>query len=144
MGMTDGETLFSLPPEYLYLGTAKWFGVLVSIWHSSMSCSRSSSATTGRDASWMFTGLVRSLPAKGQNMTFYVFAFAVIGGVSLNVGRGRMIGALTGGILLGLHSILVLSRIAAFWIDAAYVTIILVALVFSWATGGRPSRSDGD
>jgi simple sugar transport system permease protein len=32
MGMTDGKTLFSLPPEYLYLGTAKWFGAPVSIW----------------------------------------------------------------------------------------------------------------
>jgi hypothetical protein len=31
--MTDGETPFTLPPEYLYLGTAVWFGILVSIWH---------------------------------------------------------------------------------------------------------------
>ena len=31
--VTDGETLFTLPPEYLYLGTAKWFGILVPIWH---------------------------------------------------------------------------------------------------------------
>jgi simple sugar transport system permease protein len=74
-------------------------------------------------------------------MIFYVFASAIIDGVSLNGGRGRVIGALTGGILLGLlQSILVLSRIAAFWIDAAYGTIILVALVFSWATGSKTGQ----
>jgi ABC-type xylose transport system permease subunit len=46
-------------------------------------------------------------------MIFYVLASVTIGGVSLNGGRGRVIGALTGGILLGLL-LLVLSRIAAF------------------------------
>ena len=74
-------------------------------------------------------------------MIFDVFASVIIDGVSLNGGRGRVIGALTGGILLGLlQSILVLSRIAAFWIDAAYGTIILVALVFSWATGWKTGQ----
>jgi hypothetical protein len=33
-----------------------------------------------------------------------------------------------------------LSRIAAFWIDAAYGTIILVALVLSWATGRKTEQ----
>jgi ribose/xylose/arabinose/galactoside ABC-type transport system permease subunit len=35
-------------------------------------------------------------------MIFNVFAAAVIGGISLNGGQGRMIGALTGVLLLGL------------------------------------------
>ena len=74
-------------------------------------------------------------------MIFYVFASAVIGGVSLNGGRGRLIGALTGVILLGLlQNILILSQIAAFWIDAAYGAIILVALIFSWATSREDRR----
>src|SRR5260221_10865020 len=32
MGMTNGRTLYSLPPEYLYLGSGRWLGVPVSIW----------------------------------------------------------------------------------------------------------------
>jgi simple sugar transport system permease protein len=66
-------------------------------------------------------------------MTFYIFASAVIGGARLNGGGGRVISALTGVILLGLlKSILILSQIATFRIDATYGTIMLVALVFSW------------
>jgi simple sugar transport system permease protein len=36
MGMTDGKTLFSLPEEYLCLGTAKWLEVPASIWAASI------------------------------------------------------------------------------------------------------------
>jgi simple sugar transport system permease protein len=57
---------------------------------------------------------------QGNNLIFSVFAAAVIGGISLDGGRGRMIGALTGVILLALvTNILVLSQIQTFWIDAA-------------------------
>jgi simple sugar transport system permease protein len=66
-----------------------------------------------------------------------VFAAAVIGGISLNGGRGRLVGALTGVLLLGiLQNVLTLSQIAAFWIDAAYGAIILVALILARVTGG--------
>jgi simple sugar transport system permease protein len=71
-------------------------------------------------------------------MIFYVFASAVIGGVNLNGGRGRLLGALTGVLLLGiLQNILTLSQIPAFWIDAAYGAIILIALILSWATSRK-------
>jgi hypothetical protein len=33
-----------------------------------------------------------------------------------------------------------LSQIAAFWIDAAYGAIILIALIFSWATGRKTGQ----
>ena len=46
-------------------------------------------------------------------MIFYVFAAAVIGGISLNGGRGRLLGALTGVLLLGiLQNVLTLAKIA--------------------------------
>ncbi|MBV9257075.1 MAG: ABC transporter permease [Ktedonobacteraceae bacterium] len=66
---------------------------------------------------------------QGNNLIFSVFAAAVIGGISLDGGRGRMFGALTGVILLALvTNILVLSQIQTFWIDAATGLIILIAL----------------
>ncbi len=89
-------------------------------------------------AGLMLTGRIASVVAsQGQNMIFYVFAAAVIGGISLNGGRGRLVGALTGVLLLGiLQNVLTLSQIAAFWIDAAYGAIILVALILARVTGG--------
>ena len=89
-------------------------------------------------AGLMLTGRIASVVAsQGQNMIFYVFAAAVIGGISLNGGRGRLVGALTGVLLLGiLQNVLTLSQIAAFWIDAAYGLIILIALIVARVTGG--------
>jgi simple sugar transport system permease protein len=52
----------------------------------------------------------------------------VIGGISLNGGRGSVVGALTGVLLLGIvTNLLTLSQIASFWIDATFGGIILVA-----------------
>jgi simple sugar transport system permease protein len=88
-------------------------------------------------AGLMLTGRIASVVAsQGQNMIFYVFAAAVIGGISLNGGRGRLLGALTGVLFLGiLQNVLVLAQFAAFWIDAAYGAIILLSLILSRLTG---------
>jgi ribose/xylose/arabinose/galactoside ABC-type transport system permease subunit len=73
----------------------------------------------------------------GQNLIFYVFAAAVIGGVSLDGGRGRMAGALSGVLLLGIvQNLLTLSQVQAFWINACFGAIILVSLVISRLAGG--------
>jgi len=90
-------------------------------------------------AGLMLTGRIASVvPSQGQNMIFYVFAAAVIGGISLNGGKGRLLGALTGVLLLGiLQNVLTLAEIPAFWIDAVYGAIILIALVVSRVTGGQ-------
>ena len=65
----------------------------------------------------------------GQNLIFFVFAAAVIGGVRLTGGRGTLFGALTGVLLLGImQDILTLSQIPTFWITAAFGAIILAAL----------------
>jgi len=94
-------------------------------------------------AGLMLTGRIASVvSSQGQNMIFYVFAAAVIGGISLNGGRGRLVGALTGVLLLGfLQNVLTLAQVAAFWIDAAYGAIILVALILARLTGGS-TRDD--
>jgi simple sugar transport system permease protein len=81
-------------------------------------------------AGLMTAGEVAAVTAgQGNNLIFQVFAAAVIGGISLDGGRGRMVGALTGVILLSLVSnILILSQVQTFWIDAANGLIILIAL----------------
>jgi simple sugar transport system permease protein len=177
LGITNGKTLFDLPSEFLYLGSAKWLGVPVSIWIAGIlylliglflryhRTGRAIYAVGGNAeaaraagirverlvwalyvvggllaalAGLMLTGRIASVVAsQGQNMIFYVFAAAVIGGISLNGGRGRLLGALTGVLLLGiLQNVLTLSQIAAFWIDAAYGLIILVSLILARVTGG--------
>lgn len=66
---------------------------------------------------------------QGANIIFTVFAAAVIGGISLDGGKGSILGAATGVLLLGMISnILVLSDVPSFWIDATYGAIILGAL----------------
>lgn len=88
-------------------------------------------------AGLMLTGRIASVvTTQGQNMIFYVFAAAVIGGISLNGGKGRLLGALTGVLLLGiLQNVLTLAEIPAFWIDAVYGAIIMVSLILSRVTG---------
>jgi simple sugar transport system permease protein len=78
----------------------------------------------------MQAGRVTAVTAgQGSNLIFGVFAAAVIGGISLDGGRGRMIGALTGVVLLALvTNILTLSDISSTWIDAVDGAIILIAL----------------
>nr|WP_300146682.1 ABC transporter permease [Propionicimonas sp.] len=68
--------------------------------------------------------------SQGNNIIFTVFAAAVIGGISLDGGRGTIVGAATGVLLLGMiQNILVLSAVPSFWIDATYGAIILGALL---------------
>src|SRR5215472_9475713 len=81
-------------------------------------------------AGLMEAGRVTAVTAgQGSNLIFEVFAAAVIGGISLEGGRGRMVGALTGVVLLSLvTNILTLSNISSTWINAVDGAIILVAL----------------
>jgi simple sugar transport system permease protein len=78
----------------------------------------------------MQSGRVTAVTAgQGSDLIFGVFAAAVIGGISLDGGRGRIIGALTGVILLSLvTNILTLSNLSSAWIDAVDGAIILIAL----------------
>lgn len=90
-------------------------------------------------AGLLFMGRLGAVTAnQGQNMIFTVMAALVIGGISLNGGRGTMFGALTGVLLLGVISnILTLSALSSFWIQASQGGIILAALIFQRITGGE-------
>ena len=80
---------------------------------------------------------------QGSNVIFSVFAASVIGGISLNGGRGRLLGAITGVILLGLISdLLTLVGFQPFWIDAASGAIIVIALIIARFTSGEAEEAD--
>ena len=76
----------------------------------------------------------------GEGIIFAVFAAAVIGGVSLQGGRGNMVGAATGVILLGVvQNILELENAPNYWIDAINGGVILFALILARVIGGQAS-----
>lgn len=66
----------------------------------------------------------------GHNLIFSALAGAVIGGIELSGGKGRVLGALLGVLLLGtLTNVLILAGVATFWIDAVYGGVIVFALL---------------
>jgi len=87
----------------------------------------------------MLSGRLASVAsAQGNGDIFTVFAAAVIGGISLNGGKGSMFGAFTGVLLLFLiQNVLTLAGVPAQWISALNGAIILVALAVSRITSGR-------
>jgi simple sugar transport system permease protein len=181
LGLTDGRTLFGMPRSFIYLGSASWFTVPVSVWVAgvlylivgfflryhrvgravyamggNLQAARTAGIRTDRImwglfmfggalaaiAGLMLTGLIQSATtSQGTNLIFTVFAAAVIGGISLDGGKGSLLGALSGVLLLGiLTNILTLSQIATFWINAAYGGIILIALLVSSAPAIKRHR----
>ena len=85
------------------------------------------------------TGYVGAINAnQGNGMIFTVFAAAVIGGISLDGGRGTMFGALTGVLLLGVvQNLLTLAQVPSFWIQAIYGAIILGSLMIARVAGSQ-------
>jgi len=181
VGISGGKSLSGLPPEFLFLGSARPLGVPVQVWilvvvvvlaavfmglHPvgrklyAMGGSSAAAAAAGIKttrltmgififgavlasfAGLMQTGRIASATAsQGDGMIFTVFAAAVIGGISLNGGRGSMIGAALGVLLLGIiQNILILAQVPAYWIEAIYGLIILIALVFNHFATRRARR----
>ena len=69
-------------------------------------------------------------------MIFSAFAAVVIGGVSLEGGKGTVIGVLSGVLLLGaITNVLTLAQVSSFWIDAIYGVVILLALLVGRISG---------
>lgn len=182
VGVSGGTTIFDLPDGFIYLGSATWFGIPVSIWLAGAMY-----AIVGLFLRWHYTG--RSLYAVGGNalaarvagirtdrvlvgvfiaagvlaafagllatgriasatasqgggLIFSAFAAAVLGGISLEGGRGSVGGALLGVLLLAIiTNILTLQRVDPFWIDACNGAIILVALIVTRLTSSDPARS---
>ncbi len=87
----------------------------------------------------VITGYVGAISAnQGNGMIFTVFAAAVIGGISLDGGKGTMFGALTGVLLLGVvQNVLTLAQVPSFWIQAIYGAIILGSLMVARFAGGQ-------
>ena len=80
----------------------------------------------------------------GEGIIFSVFAAAVIGGVSLKGGRGNMVGAASGVILLGLvQNILDLANVSNYWIEAIDGAVILFALFLARVVGGESTAEEG-
>jgi simple sugar transport system permease protein len=94
-------------------------------------------------AGLLLTGRLASVStAQGQNDIFTVFAAAVIGRISLDGGRGTVVGAVSGVVLLGIISnILTLSNVSSFWISAVFGAIILLALIVARYTSGEKDES---
>ena len=94
-------------------------------------------------AGFMLTARISSVTSdQGANLIFTVFAAAVIGGINLNGGRGNLIGAGLGVLLLGIiQNILTLSNVPSFWIDAVYGGIILSALLIGWVSTNLSAKS---
>ncbi|GAA0412281.1 ABC transporter permease [Microbispora corallina] len=86
----------------------------------------------------LLAGRLASVAAsQGSGAIFTVFAAAVIGGVSLNGGKGTVFGAFTGILLLYMiQNVLTLAGVPAQWIEALNGGIILTALALSRLTGG--------
>ena len=181
LGMTSGKTLYNLPTQLTYLGSAVWLGIPASVWICGAAFGvgsvfmryhrfgRAIYAIGGNSeaaraagirvekvtwavfvvasllaalAGLLLSGRLGAITAQqGSNLIFTTFAAAVIGGISLNGGKGSLGGALTGVLLLGVvTNILTLSQIASFWIDATFGAIILIAQSFVRLTNGARSQ----
>ncbi|MBF4571184.1 MULTISPECIES: ABC transporter permease [unclassified Herbiconiux] len=88
-------------------------------------------STLAAFAGLMLAGRLASVTSgMGENLIFSALAAAVIGGVQLTGGQGRIIGALMGVLLLGtLTNVLTLAGVPTFWINAVYGAVILIALL---------------
>jgi simple sugar transport system permease protein len=78
-----------------------------------------------------------------EGIIFTVFAAAVIGGVSLKGGRGGMVGAASGVILLGLvQNVIDLAQVSNYWQLAISGVVILFALALARVVGGEASTEE--
>lgn len=82
-------------------------------------------------AGWILAGrLTNVINNLGEGMIFEVFAAAVIGGISLQGGRGTMLGAFGGVLLLSaINTGLNLVEVSPFWIETIRGLVILVAML---------------
>lgn len=96
-------------------------------------------------AGLVLTGRIAAVTAaQGSNLIFSVLAVAVLGGVSLDGGRGRMTSVFIATLLLSvITNILILLQVPSFWIDAAYGAIILVTLAIQGLGKRKKSGASG-
>jgi simple sugar transport system permease protein len=179
-GIVSGQTLFRLPPAFVWLGSANVGVVPVSViavaivfvvvglylrYHrtgraiyaigGNPDAARAAGIPVDRIkigvyvagsmlaalGGMMEAGRVSAVTGSqgyGEGIIFQVFAAAVIGGVSLKGGRGNMVGAASGVILLGLvANILDLANVSSYWIESIDGLVIIFALVLARIIGGK-------
>jgi ribose/xylose/arabinose/galactoside ABC-type transport system permease subunit len=177
-GVTSGNSLQPAPAAFLYLGSAAWLGLPLSIWicallfivgivllgyfrhgrsvyaiGGNVDAAKAAGIRTDRViwtvliiggvlaafAGILFTGRLGADQAnQGQNMIFTVFAACVIGGISLDGGKGTIFGALCGVLTLGLiNTVLNFAAVSGNWLNAIDGVIILGALMLSRLTSGK-------
>ncbi|MFC5666043.1 ABC transporter permease [Kitasatospora misakiensis] len=87
----------------------------------------------------LYTGHYGSISAdQGNGWIFQVFAATVIGGVSLNGGRGTLFGALTGVLTLQLVvNVMTLAGVPPLWNQFLNGAIIIIALIISRFASGE-------
>jgi simple sugar transport system permease protein len=176
LGISNGQTITSLPDAYTYMGRTLYLGVRVDVWVAAIvfivaglfmrwhpvgreiyaiggnvEAARAAGVRVERVvfglfvvagvlaalAGLMLTSQIASVTAsQGNNLIVTVVAAAVIGGIDLNGGRGRIAGAATGVLLLGIvQNILVVSQVPSYWVSAIYGGIILLSLMLGAITG---------
>lgn len=95
----------------------------------------------------ILTGRLDSVvTTQGDGLIFNCFAAAVIGGISLGGGKGTVVGAVSGVILIGvINNLLTLARVPSFWVQASTGAIIIVAAILaavaSRRSGGVKTRT---
>jgi ribose/xylose/arabinose/galactoside ABC-type transport system permease subunit len=96
-------------------------------------------------AGLLLTGRIASVTVdQGENLIFSVLAVAVLGGVSLDGGRGRMTNVFIATILLAvITNLLTRLQVPTFWVDASYGGIILVSLAIQGAARARRRAAAG-
>jgi simple sugar transport system permease protein len=134
VGATKGGTLFDMPPSFFALATTIVLGLPLSVWLAAAAF-----AVAAAIGGLIVTGYVGAINAnQGNGMIFTVFAAAVIGGISLDGGKGTMFGALLGVLLLGVvQNLLTLAQVPSFWVQAIYGAIILGSLMVARLAGGE-------
>ena len=155
---SKGNTIYPLPDNYNFLGQAKIgiipvsiivltytpFGRKLYIVGGNIDAARASGINTkliillayilsgvlAACAGWILSGRLSSgSPQMISGILLYVFAAAVIGGISLSGGKGRAIGALGGVLLLSsINTFMNLAHIDPFLIKATSGIIILIAM----------------
>lgn len=91
----------------------------------------------------MLSGRLNSIPVtQGDGLIFDVFAAAVIGGVALEGGKGTILGALSGVLLLGMvTNLLTLANVPSYWVQATRGAIILIAMIVASVLEMRRRRA---
>lgn len=81
----------------------------------------------------ILTGRLDSVvTTQGQGLIFDAFAAAVIGGVSLGGGKGTIVGAMSGVLLIGvINNLLTLAQVPSFYVQASTGAVIIVAAVLA-------------